>query len=82
LSENDTSGPHYWATYFYSKSYVPSLAKTGLGCVLGIFSQTHLVTLAWTSFGFSVTVRVHKPGLPDGIFSDQKSQFGKIFDGP
>jgi hypothetical protein len=25
---------------------------------------------------------VHKPGLPDGIFSDQKSQFGKIFDGP
>jgi hypothetical protein len=25
--------------------------------------------------------RLHQQGLPDGLFSNQKSQFGKILDG-
>jgi hypothetical protein len=45
LFEKQNTGPNYWATYFHSKSCVFILTKPGLGCILGIFSQTHPVTL-------------------------------------
>jgi hypothetical protein len=33
------------ATFFHDKYSVLTLSNNGLGCVLGIFSQNHLVTL-------------------------------------
>jgi hypothetical protein len=40
------------------------------------FSQTHLVTLRTTRREMKLIVNVNRPGLPDGLFPNQKSQFG------
>jgi hypothetical protein len=59
------------------------LTKNGLGYILGHFLQTHPVTLC----AACDPVSGHNgkgnfvPGLPDGLFSNQKFQFGKIFEG-
>jgi hypothetical protein len=42
----------------------------GLDTFLAIFTKTCLVTLAET------ILTAKKPGLPDGVFSNQNSQFG------
>jgi hypothetical protein len=42
--------PKIWATFFQGKSYALSLTKkNGLGYFLGVFSETHLVTLLQSS---------------------------------
>jgi hypothetical protein len=49
-----------------------------LGYILAIFSQFHLVALlaaAAAKNRINVVFSI-SPGLPDGTFSDQKSQFG------
>jgi hypothetical protein len=38
--------PKLWAIFFHGKSYVLILTQNWLGYILGIFSQTHLVTLS------------------------------------
>jgi hypothetical protein len=59
------------------------LGQTRVGLNFGQFlMQTHLVTLLETMIAYpgggrqSETVEETKPVLPDGIFSNQKSQFG------
>jgi hypothetical protein len=47
LFENYGSSPTYSATYYHNKSYVLISAKNGLGCILGYFSQSHLVTMLY-----------------------------------
>jgi hypothetical protein len=43
--KNYRSGPKVWVTFLQSVDYVVILTKNGLGYILGVFSQAHLVTL-------------------------------------
>jgi hypothetical protein len=68
-----------WATFCHGTSYVLTLKKW----IWAILSQTHLVTL----FGRNkkknrkLVEKGIEAGLPDGLFSYQKSQFGYILEG-
>jgi hypothetical protein len=45
LNENHKISPNFGATFPRSVDYALILSKIGLGYILGVFSQTHLVTL-------------------------------------
>jgi hypothetical protein len=49
FNENHKSSPNFCATFSRSVDYALILSKIGLGYILGVFSQTHLVTLPGTN---------------------------------
>jgi hypothetical protein len=55
--ENDKSSPYFWATLFRDKGFALFLTKKLFGCILGVFSKTHLVTLL-------VDIQTKKAELP------------------
>jgi hypothetical protein len=65
--ENYRNSPQFCATYFQSRDYVSILTKNGLGYILGDY---------FTNSSGRPGLKSKEAGLPDGIFSNRKFQFG------
>jgi hypothetical protein len=60
--ENYTNRTHFLATLFHGSGYSVILAKNVLGKILGVFSQTNLVTLVrGEAESFSKPIKARQP---------------------